>query len=91
MPGAFPDTGPQADGHRSEGQWLNAMAEDMGIIRRNIEDVAFPRERAMDQSRDKSLSFAVALKESRRLTSDIYRYAQEVHGITREEIDRHHT
>ena len=33
-----------------------------------------------------AMGFAVAIKESRRMTSDLYRMAEK-HGVTREQID----
>lgn len=79
---AFPDTGPEKDGRRTAEQWINAMAEDTGIIAHNIaQTVKYP------DDTDIARNIAVALKEARRLQSDIYRFAKEVHDISREEID----
>lgn len=81
---AFPDTGPKEDGTRTKGQWLNAMAEDIGIIRSHILNVAH-RSDEFDISKE----IAIAIKESRRLTNDLYRFAREIFEIERDAIDEH--
>jgi|1185.fasta_scaffold232887_1 hypothetical protein len=78
----FPDTGPQTDGTRTDKQWFNATGEDAGIIKMQL---GFARDAEDHEERVKA--FAVALKEARRLESDIYRYASEVFDIPRDEID----
>lgn len=77
------DTGPQPDGSRTEKQWYNATGEDAGIIRMQLN---FARSEGVDKE-DRVKAFAAALKEARRLESDLYRYASEAFDIEREEID----
>ena len=85
---SWPDTGPGEDGRRTAAQWVNAITEDMTLINTNI-GRTLPYELALGEpSTDKVRSVAIALKEARRLQSDIYRFAEEIHGITREQIDR---
>jgi hypothetical protein len=77
----FPDTGPLPDGSRTTEQWINAMGEDVGLVRSYVK-------RSLEGEDDPALMIALALKEARRLQSDLYRFARESLGIGREEIDR---
>ena len=79
--GLLTDAGPGEDGRRSAEQWLNAVCEDAAIVRTQLEST-------LREGRDKTLAIAVALKEARRMQHDIYRFAHEVHGISRHEIDQ---
>lgn len=76
----FPDTGPREDGTRSQEQWLNCIREDLGIIWSNVKETT-----EVDSEEVRTL-LENALKESRRLTSDIQRLAEEVHEIPRNEL-----
>lgn len=67
---------------RSVAEWTEEIAEDMGLIQLHI-STAFREGRREDE---RVISFAAALKESRRLTNDLYRMAEKA-GITREMID----
>lgn len=79
----FPDTGPQKDGTRTKEQWLAAINEDFWILKKALHDSIVDD---LDKE-DRAHKCAIAFKESRRLNSDILRFAQEVHGISREEIE----
>lgn len=70
------------DGRRSAGRWLAAIREDAGIIGFTLENTL----KHPDEF-DNTQSIRYALKEARRLESDIYRFADEVHGIDRKTID----
>jgi len=83
---SFPDTGPQADGTRTAEQWLNAMGEDMGVIRMQLKDTVEHGDQLTRE--DIARNIAIAQKEATRLHSDIRRFAEEVHGITREDLDK---
>lgn len=61
-------------------EWKKEVDQDVRLI------VNYLREAERDK--DKALRLALALKEARRLQSDIYRIGSEVYGIDREEIDR---
>lgn len=79
----FPDTGPGEDGRRSVEQWKNAMAEDMSLVRMYVDETLnhdLPREEI-------ALKIACARKEAGRLESDLRRFGEEVHGLTREDFD----
>lgn len=81
--GLLGDTEPRKDGSRSAGAWKACIYEDTGIVRYSIDEIEkYPGEV------DVTAKIAVALKEARRLQSDLYRYAREVHGIDREAIDK---
>lgn len=82
--GLLSDTSKNPDGTRGPEQWMNAIGEDTGIIRLQLKETV--DEQIKDQI-DIPKNIAVALKEVRRLESDIYRFAQEVHGIDRKTID----
>lgn len=91
----FPDTGPGDDGRRTEDQWLAAMSEDTALLTMQVMQTTTGRlKRLTDGMTDTerrefiALRIAIALKEARRLTSDLYRYADEVHGIDRNTIER---
>lgn len=65
-------------------QWKKEIEQDVSILRfhlsrRVLEELLDPEERIK--------SFAMALKETRRLESDIYRLANDVYEISRQEID----
>jgi hypothetical protein len=79
---AFPDTGPQKDGTRTEEQWFNAMGQDVAIIHTNLLEIRDGHATGGDITRN----LAIVLKEARRLESDIYRYAREIHDISKEDI-----
>jgi hypothetical protein len=79
--GLLTDTGPDADGRRSSAQWLNAVREDAGIVHAQLES-------SLRAGSDPARCIAVALRETRRMQSDIYRFAQEVHGLSRAEVDQ---
>lgn len=81
--GLLSDTGPYEDGRRSAAQWLSVVREDAGIVHAQL---ASTLNEGSDKS-DKARCIAVALKEARRMHSDIYRFAQEVHGLSRDAID----
>lgn len=75
------DAGPGGDRRRSAPQWLNAIREDAGIVHAQLEST-------LSAGSAKVGCLTVALKEARRMQSDIYRFAQEVHGLSRHEIDQ---
>jgi len=77
------DTGPREDGTRSARQWLNAIDEDIGIMTGCLVDAVETSHPDLERAQ----KFAIALKEARRLQSDIYRFADEVFKIPREVID----
>lgn len=79
IPKGFPDTGPGEGGRRSKEQWLNAMQEDIGIIRTHVTG-------EFNDGKPSATDIAVALKEAHRLESDIRRFADEVHGISADDI-----
>jgi hypothetical protein len=66
---------------RNKQQWLSAMQTDMNIIHDCVDQASDP------EWVDPALKMASAIKESRRLTSDLYRYAEDILGLTRQEID----
>lgn len=59
------------------------MGQDAGIIRQQLQSTL---EEDLPED-EKVKACAVAAKEARRLERDIYRFAQEVHGIEREAIN----
>jgi hypothetical protein len=65
---------------RTRDEWVQAMGEDVKLINYYL------RLRREDEE-PTALSFAMALKEARRLQSDIYRYAHDIYGISKEDID----
>lgn len=79
----FPDTGPGPDGQRTAEQWMNAMGEDVGILRSNLQQSL---EEGLERA-EIAKHVAIALKEVRRLTRDIERFGDEVHGLTQEDYD----
>src|SRR3954471_7582706 len=79
----FPDTGPSPDGTRTADQWLNAMVEDIAIIRMQINEA----KRADATPEDRAKAIGLAQKEAIRLLSDIARFGKDVWGITKEDID----
>lgn len=81
-PQGFPDTGPGEDGRRNTQQWLNAISEDMSIAFRQLRETI-----ERPYAPDKALKLALARKELNRALSDVYRFGEEVHSISREEID----
>jgi hypothetical protein len=79
--GLLSDTSPDLpDGRRSAERWLAAVHEDAGIVQLQLE--ATLREGA-----NKLDCLGSALHEARRMVSDIYRFASEVHGLRRDDID----
>lgn len=82
--GLLSDTGPGEDGRRSAAQWLNAVREDAAIVHMQL---ASTLEEGSDRS-NKARCIAVALKEARRMQHAIYRFAEEVHGLSRHETDQ---
>ena len=80
----FSKADPNPDGTRGAEQWLTTMSEGVSIIRNNLIDSVTLAEMADE---DIPRSLALAAKEARRLLSDIYRFGEEVHGITEDEID----
>jgi hypothetical protein len=73
---------------RTEAEWIKEMGEDVSIIHSKLREI---KEGHVQDIGEVTLNIAIALKEARRLQSDLYRYAQDVFGITREEIDEIHT
>jgi hypothetical protein len=64
---------------RDRDQWRRELRTDVGLIHYHITDHGGGTPNAR--------SFAVALKEARRLESDLYRMARDVYGIERSDID----
>jgi hypothetical protein len=82
--GGFPDTGPQQDGTRTAAQWMNTMGEDAGLIRSYLQDTLDDNGLDRDEIAKKC---ALARKEAQRLLSDVGRFASEVHGLSRQDLD----
>lgn len=74
---------------RTIDQWKVEIDEDLKLIKRYAKDALDPE---LSEGKDgwgnlmHHRSWAMALKEARRLESDLYRMA-EVAGVTRQEID----
>lgn len=82
--GLLGDTDKNEDGTRSAAAWKACIYEDTGIVRLCLDEI----EKYGDSDEiDVTQRIAVALKETRRLESDLYRYADEVHGIDRQALD----
>lgn len=62
-------------------EWRQAVNEDISIIAYQL------KESAREETVDRALHFALALKEARRLQNDIYRIASEIFDIDRKTID----
>jgi hypothetical protein len=69
---------------RSIEEWFVELGEDIGLINFHIRRALLGLDGDPDE--DPTTSFAVAVKESRRMTSDLYRMAEKA-GISREDID----
>lgn len=83
----FANAGPQDDGTRTADQWWAAMGEDVAIVRTHMRRVI--NADVIDADKETiTKEVALARKEARRLVSDIERFAKEIHGIEREEIDK---
>jgi hypothetical protein len=61
-------------------EWKKEIGDDMSLINRYLGDTD-------EEGSHRPKSFALALKEARRLQSDIYRVARDVYGLSREDID----
>lgn len=70
---------------RSVEEWKKELAEDMSLIKTYVNWALHEGDNG-----DPVVNWAMALKESRRLTSDLYRVAEKA-GITGEDIDRQRT
>lgn len=66
---------------RTTEQWKKEIAEDQHLVRYYV-----ARALVAEEGDNPIQMWAMALKEARRMESDLYRMAA-VHGITREQID----
>jgi hypothetical protein len=78
------DSGPQPDGTRTARQWMTAMGQDANLIATYLRESMTPDRPRELVARD----VALARKEAQRLLSDIRRFADEVHGLSKEDVDR---
>lgn len=62
---------------RDRNQWLKEINEDFALIHYFL----------VHENPPSARDIAMAIKEARRLQSDIYRFARDCYDINREEID----
>lgn len=62
-------------------EWKREVDDDINLVVHKLRE-------AESEDSDRPMCLALALKEARRLQSDIYRIGSEVWGINRDEIDK---
>jgi len=76
---------------RTKDEWLLEIKEDLMILMAHIERASTDADGNGDGPTYAAQYFAGAVKEAKRVQSDIYRFAKEVYGIEAHEIDEKRT